>query len=89
MGQPIVLYKADGAVLVVYGRAQAAVLMSAGWYETEQEAQAAKGKRSSATPDAGAGVVEKGVTVDPAPAAEAETVPTKRKATANREKGGT
>ena len=100
MGEPIRLYNADGEVIQVYARSQAATMLAGGeWYASEADARAGK-VRDEPTPavaaklDAleGAGDVEDDVTVDPAPAPAPAPEPAKarttRKATATRGKGG-
>ena len=96
MGEPIRLYSADGEVITVYTRSQAATMLAGGeWYASEADASAGK-VREEPTPttaaklDAleGAGDVEDDVTVDPAPAPEPAKARTTRKATATRGKGG-
>ena len=96
MGEPIRLYSADGEVITVYTRSQAATMLAGGeWYASEADASAGK-VREEPTPttaaklDAleGAGDVEDDVTVDPAPAPEPAKARTTRKATATRGNGG-
>ena len=103
MGEPIRLYNAEGEVIQVYARSQAATMLAGGeWYASEADAEAGK-VRPEPTPavaarldalDSSAGVVESDVTEDPAPApatAEATataTGKTTRKASAGRGKGG-
>ena len=103
MGEPIRLYNADGEVIQVYARSQAATMLAGGeWYASEADANAGK-VREEPTPtvaaklDAlegeGAGNVMEVVTEAPAPASTAEvtataTGKTTRKASAGRGKGG-
>ena len=96
MGEPIRLYNAEGEVVNVYTRSQAAGMLAGGeWYASEADAEAGK-VRPEPTPavaarldalDSSAGVVESDVTVDPAPEPAKPKTAT-RKASATRSKGG-